>query len=163
MEKLEFKAAVITVSDKGFAGEREDESGPLAVKMLKDAGIAMVETGIIPDEREIIAATLIRLCDESEANLVLTTGGTGFAPRDVTPEATLDVIEKRADGLAELMRLESLKHTDYAALSRAVCGIRGDTLIINLPGSPKAVKENLKAVLKVVEHSLVLLSGGMPH
>ena len=163
MGNLEFTAAVITISDKGFAGEREDKSGPKAVEMLKEADIKVIHTQIIPDEREVIAKSLIELSDNSPANLIITTGGTGFAPRDVTPEATLDVIEKRADGLAELMRMESLKHTDYAALSRAVCGIRGNTLIINLPGSTKAVEENLQAVLKVIEHSLVLLSGGMPH
>lgn len=159
----DFRVAVITISDMGSTGEREDVSGPTATKILTEAGMFVERTGIIPDEREQISTLLIELSDLADFDLVVTTGGTGFAPRDVTPEATADVIDRRADGLSELMRLESLKVTPTAALSRGICGIRGQTLIVNLPGSPKAVEENLRAVLKVLDHGLILLKGGKLH
>ena len=163
MGHKDFRVAVITISDTGSSGEREDVSGPTATKILTEAGMFVERTEIIPDEREQISTLMIELSDLADFDLVVTTGGTGFAPRDVTPEATADVIDRRADGLSELMRLESLKVTPTAALSRGICGIRGQTLIVNLPGSPKAVEENLRAVLKVLDHGLILLKGGKLH
>lgn len=127
--------------------------------MLDQAGISVVETSIVPDEIPLIAAELKRLCDELSPSLVLTTGGTGLSPRDVTPEATVQVIERNVPGLAEAMRAEGLKITPHAMLSRAICGIRGQTLIINLPGSPKGATENLAAVLKALPHGLDKLRG----
>jgi len=155
MEK--YTVAVITVSDKGSAGLREDASGPLMSAMLTEQGFEVVHTAIIPDDRTAIAAELIRCADELRVSLVATTGGTGFAPRDVTPEATLDVIERRVPGIPEAMRAESMKVTNRAMLTRSEAGIRGGTLIINLPGSPKAVRENLAAVIGALDHGLQML------
>lgn len=149
--------AVITVSDKGSRGEREDKSGPALVGLLTASGFQIVETQIIPDDRKLIEETLIDLSDNKKVNMILTTGGTGFAPRDVTPEATEAVIDRRAPGLAELARLESLKITPKAALSRATAGIRGRTLIINLSGSPKAATEQFQAISPVLRHGLDLM------
>jgi molybdenum cofactor synthesis domain-containing protein len=163
MSLEDYIAAVVTISDSTAAGEREDESGPSAVEILEKAGIQVAFTEVVPDEIGEISAVLKRFSDKDRVDVVVTTGGTGFSPRDVTPEATLDIIERRADGLTDLMRMESLRKTPNAALARGVCGIRGSTLIINLPGSPKAVKENLKALLSVLDHGLVLLRGGKPH
>ncbi|MBR1584465.1 MAG: MOSC domain-containing protein [Clostridia bacterium] len=157
MSDTQFTAAVITVSDKGFRGEREDTSGPALCQMLKEQGWDVIYTTIVPDEREIIKKELIICADEMRAALVLTTGGTGFSPRDVTPEATLDVIERLAPGIPEAMRAESMKITPNGCLSRETAGIRGGTLIINLPGSKKASTENFSAVIKPVRHGVEIL------
>jgi molybdenum cofactor synthesis domain-containing protein len=152
------KIAILTISDRGAAGESEDKSGPLIAQIISQRttwNIAQQE--IIPDDQPTIARTLLQWC-EAGYNLILTTGGTGFAPRDVTPEATRQVIEREAPGIAEALRAESLKITRHAMLSRAVAGIRGQTLIINLPGSPKAVKENLDILLPILPHALALLT-----
>ncbi|HZK39621.1 MAG TPA: MogA/MoaB family molybdenum cofactor biosynthesis protein [Clostridia bacterium] len=156
------KIAVLCISDSGFAGEREDASGPLIIEMMK--GLAQtVHYKCLPDEQEVIAAELVGICDETEpqnrVDIILTTGGTGLAPRDVTPEATQAVAERLVPGIAEAMRQKSLTITDKAMLSRAVAGVRGKTLIINLPGSPKAVKENLETVMPVLEHAVELIRG----
>lgn len=154
-----FTAHVVTVSDKGYRGERVDTAGPLAAELLTAAGYAVLGVTVVPDERAMIEAELVRLCDEVGAALVLTTGGTGFAERDVTPEATLAVCGKRVPGIPEAMRAACLPITDRAMLSRAEAGIRGRTLIVNLPGSPKAVRENLSPVLPALEHGLAMLRG----
>ena len=152
-------AAVITISDKGARGERIDTSGPAICAILESKGWNVTYTGIIPDEKEQIKAELIKCADEMKFSLVLTTGGTGFSPRDITPEATLEVIERRTPGIPEAMRAESLRITPKGCLSRSEAGIRGRTLIINLPGSEKAAKENLMAVIDPVEHGLEMLLG----
>ena len=153
-----FTAAVITVSDRASRGEYEDRTGPVLVQMLKEAGYEVIETTVIPDEKEQIEETLIRLADQHIA-LILTAGGTGFAPREVTPEATLAVCEKLVPGIPEAMRAASMRITPRGMLSRAVAGIRGQSLIINLPGSPKGAKENLEAVLPALSHGLAMLWG----
>lgn len=154
-----YTAAVITVSDKGARGERVDTSGPRLVSMLKEHGYDVRYTAIIPDEREQIKAELVKCADELRISLVLTTGGTGFSSRDITPEATLEIVERRTPGIPEAMRSESLKITPRGCLSRAEAGIRGRTLIINLPGSEKAAKENLEAVLEPIAHGVQMLLG----
>lgn len=157
---MSYTAAVLTISDKGARGERADTSGPALCEMLEQAGYAVVRRAVLPDERALIAGALKDLAAEGVA-LALTTGGTGFSPRDVTPEATLDVIEREAPGLAEAMRAESMKITPRGCLSRGVAGIRQRTLIVNLPGSEKAARENLAAILPALGHGLeVLLSEG---
>lgn len=156
---MSYTAAVITISDKGARGERIDTSGPAICAILESKGWNVSYTGIIPDEKEQIKAELVKCADELKIHLVLTTGGTGFSPRDITPEATLEVIERRTDGIPEAMRAESLRITPKGCLSRAEAGIRGRTLIINLPGSEKAAKENLLAVIDPVEHGLEMLLG----
>jgi len=150
------KIGIITVSDRSSRGEREDLSGPEIKKWCDKMGYTVSEELIIPDEVEIIRNSLIELSDKSY-DLVLTTGGTGFAPRDVTPEATRAVIEREAPGFAEVMRMRSLQVTPHAMLSRAVSGIRGKTLIINLPGSPKGARENLEFIESAIPHALKLL------
>ncbi|MBR6028876.1 MAG: MogA/MoaB family molybdenum cofactor biosynthesis protein [Clostridia bacterium] len=158
---MKYTAAVLTISDKGARGEREDLSGPAVRELLQEAGFEVRHTQIIPDEMDEIRAALIRCCDELGLALVLTTGGTGFSPRDVTPEATLSVIERETPGIPEAMRAESLRITPRGCLSRSRAGIRGRTLIINLPGSPRAAKENISAVLPAVSHGLeMLMSAG---
>lgn len=152
-------AAVVTISDGVTHGTRVDESGELAASMLREAGFDVVERVVVPDERQRIEALLVELADGRALPLVVTTGGTGFGPRDVTPEATRAVIDREAPGMAELMRREGLAKTPLAALSRAVAGSRGGTLILNLPGSPKGVRESLEAALTVVPHAVELLSG----
>ena len=152
-----FTAAVITISDKGYRGERVDASGPMLVQLLKEKGFDVTYTSIIPDEKDMIKAELIKCADERKIALVLTTGGTGFSPRDITPEATLEVVERLTPGIPEAMRYESLKITPKGCLSRSVAGIRGRSLIINLPGSPKASKENILAVIDPVAHGLDML------
>ena len=154
-----YTVAVITVSDKGSAGERVDLAGPVVCEMLEGAGFRVFYTDIVPDDRGVIERALIKCSDELDAALVVTTGGTGFSPRDVTPEATIAVCERMTPGIPEAMRLESLKITNRAVLTRQQAGIRGDTLIINLPGSPKAARENLAAVLAALDHGLEMLRG----
>ena len=154
---MSYTAAVITVSDKGYRGEREDTSGPNLAAILTDRGFDVVYTTIIPDEAEAIKAELIRCADEKNIALVLTTGGTGFSPRDITPEATLQVVERRTPGIPEAMRAESIRITPKGCLSRSEAGIRGRTLIINLPGSKKASEENILAVIDPMEHGLQML------
>lgn len=153
------RVAVITVSDKGYAGEREDESGRVLKELVKKLPGEVSHYEIIPDEKARIKEKLMACCDQLKVDLILTTGGTGFSPRDVTPEATLEVIERRAPGLSEAMRMESLKITPRAMLSRAEAGIRGGTLIVNLPGSPKAAKECFLAVLPALSHGIEILQG----
>ena len=154
-----FKVAILTISDRGSKGEREDSSGPLIHEMIRDLPAEVVYYEIIPDEREKIAEALKKSADRLKADLILTTGGTGLSPRDVTPDATLEVIEKEVPGFSEAMRAESLKKTPYAMISRAITGIRGSSLIVNLPGSPKSVRENLSVILPALPHALVKLKG----
>ena len=154
-----YHAAVLTVSDRSFRGERPDAGGPLVAEMLKNAGYEVVTTAIVPDEQDQIEEKLRQIADSGEVQLLVTTGGTGFAPRDVTPEATLSVCERLTPGIPEAMRYASMQVTNRAMLSRAQAGIRGGTLIVNLPGSPKAARENLEAVLPALGHGLEMLSG----
>ena len=154
-----FRAAVITLSDKGARGERKDESGPAAAEMLKDAGYEIIETVLLPDEPERLKRELCRLTDQRQADLIVTSGGTGFSPRDLTPEATVAVADRNAPGIAEYIRMRSMELTKRAMLGRGVSVIRKQTLIINLPGSPKAVRESLGFVLDALEHGLKTLRG----
>jgi len=149
--------AVLTMSDKGSKGEREDLSGPLIKNMLKSIDAEVKHYDILPDEKELIKEKLIKY--SKEVDLIITTGGTGLSPRDVTPEATLEVIDRQVPGIAEAMRSEGLKKTSRAMLSRAVTGVKGRSLIINLPGSPKAVKENLAVILDVIPHAIEKIKG----
>jgi molybdopterin adenylyltransferase len=153
-----FTAAVVTVSDKGAAGEREDRSGAVVREVLEAAGIEVARAEIIPDDLEALEALLLELCGGG-FNLVVTTGGTGLSPRDVTPEATLAVIDKEIPGMAEAMRAESLKVTPHAMISRAVCGMKGATLVINLPGSPRGARECLEVVMGALPHALEVAAG----
>ena len=155
-----YKAAVLTVSDRCSRGERRDEAGPLTASLLAEAGYLVTETAVVPDEQPAIEEALIRLADREHTALVVTTGGTGFSPRDVTPEATQAVCERMAPGIPEALRAASLAVTPRGMLSRGTAGIRGGTLIVNLPGSPKAARENLEAVLPALEHGLKMLLGG---
>lgn len=157
---MNYSAAVITISDKGACGERIDTSGPAICAILKSKGWDISYTSIVSDEKEQIKEELVKCADELKIHLVLTTGGTGFSPRDITPEATLEVIERRTPGIPEAMRAESLRITPKGCLSRSEAGIRGKTLIINLPGSEKAAKESLLAIINPVEHGLEMLLGG---
>ena len=153
------RVGVLTVSDRSSRGEREDVSGPVLVRTVTETlGFSVAQYAIVPDEQDRIEATLCDWADGLQLDLILTTGGTGFAPRDVTPEATMAVVERPAPGLAEAMRSASLSVTPHAMLSRAVAGIRGRTLIINLPGSPKAARENLDTVAPALRHGLELLA-----
>lgn len=158
---MAYSAAVLTISDKGFRGERTDTSGPALRALLEEAGWEVVYSAILPDELEQIKSALIDCAGTKRVNLVLTTGGTGFSPRDVTPEATLAVVEREARGIPEAMRAESLRITPRGCLSRAAAGIRGRTLIVNLPGSEKAARENFLAVRDAIGHGIdMLLSSG---
>ena len=154
---MKYTAAVITISDKGARGERRDTSGPAVKAMLEKAGFEVVYTNIVPDDMEQIKAELILCADDKRIALVMTTGGTGFSPRDVTPEATLAVVERETRGIPEAMRWASLQITPRGCLSRSAAGIRGKTLIVNLPGSEKAAKENLAAVIDAVGHGMEML------
>lgn len=154
-----YRAGIVTLSDKGAAGEREDKSGAVIKEILESAGYEVVAQSLLPDEGEALKAELIRLSDQVQCDLVLTTGGTGFSRRDVTPEATMAVAERNAPGIAEAIRAYSMTVTKRAMLSRGVSVIRGGTLIINLPGSPKAVRESLEYVLDTLPHGLDILSG----
>ena len=156
---MSFTAAVITVSDKGYAGLREDTSGPNLCRILKEKGYELTYTGLVPDDMEMIKAELVKCCDELMINLILTTGGTGFSPRDITPEATMAVVERPTPGIPEAMRAESMKITPKGCLSRSAAGIRKRSLIINLPGSRKASEENILAVIDAVDHGLEMLLG----
>ncbi|MDP4145431.1 MAG: MogA/MoaB family molybdenum cofactor biosynthesis protein [Bacillota bacterium] len=151
--------AILTISDKGSRGEREDGTGPAIKEALSSEEYTIDHYKVVPDEKDIIEEELLYLCDELKVNLVLTNGGTGFSQRDVTPEATLKVIQKQVPGIVEAMRAESLKITPKAMLSRAVSGIRNETLIINLPGSPKGAVENLQVVLPALTHGIDILTG----
>ncbi|RKX56132.1 MAG: molybdenum cofactor biosynthesis protein [Thermotoga sp.] len=153
------KVAILTISDKCSAGEREDESGKIIDEMIQEIGAKKVYYDVIPDDFEKIKEVLYNISEKGIADLILTTGGTGFAPRDVTPEATMSVIEKEAPGLVELIRWETVKITPQASLSRARAGIRKSTLIVNLPGSPRAVKECLGVILHVLPHGIDILKG----
>jgi molybdopterin-guanine dinucleotide biosynthesis protein MobB len=153
------KAAILTLSDKGSRGERADASGPALSNWLAERGVEIRRTAIIPDEAAQIAATLVEWADCGEFDLILTTGGTGVSPRDVTPDATQSVVERVIPGFGEMMRLKSMEKTPHAMISRAIAGIRGKTLIINLPGSPKGAIENLDAVWAAVPHAVVKIQG----
>jgi len=158
MARVEIVAAVLTISDSASRGERDDRSGPAVVAELEKLGGRVAVSEILSDDRDLISAKLREYADRGDVNLILTTGGTGFAPRDNTPEATRAVIEKEAPGLAELMRLRSLDETPLASLSRAVCGIRGRTLIINLPGSTRGAVQNFTAIRSSLPHAIGLLT-----
>ena len=158
-EDRPFQAAVITLSDKGARGERKDESGPAAVQLLQEAGYQVAETLLIADEPEVLKKHLIRLADSRQVDLIITSGGTGFSLRDQTPEATLAVADRNAPGIAEAIRAQSMTITNRAMLSRGVSVIRGKTLIVNLPGSPKAVRESLGFILESLGHGLAVLRG----
>lgn len=151
------KVAILTLSDKGSKGQREDRSGPAIEKLMEKIDAEVVSCDILPDQKGLIKKKLISLC--RKADLVLTTGGTGVSPRDVTPDATREVIKYEIPGIAEAMRLKGLKKTQFSMISRAIAGVRGRTLIINLPGSPQAVRENLSAVLPVIPHTIEKIKG----
>jgi molybdopterin adenylyltransferase len=158
MAKVEIRAVVLTISDSASRGEREDRSGPAVTAELEKLGAVIVAAEIIPDDTEQISSRLADYADRGDVNLICTTGGTGFAPRDNTPEATRAVIEREAPGLAELMRAKGIDSTPLATLSRAVCGIRGRTLIVNLPGSRRGAYENFTAIRHVIPHAIGLLT-----
>jgi len=157
------RAVVITVSDACARGEREDASGAALVELLTKLGAEIVESKILSDDLDPLAEALRKYAERSDVNLIITTGGTGLGPRDNTPEATLRVIEREAPGIAEAIRAESLKATPMAMLSRGICGVRSSTLIINLPGSPKAVRESFAVIAPVLRHALDLLAGKTSH
>nr|WP_307989655.1 MogA/MoaB family molybdenum cofactor biosynthesis protein [uncultured Niameybacter sp.] len=156
--KNKYKVGIITASDKGASHEREDLSGQLIKDIVEEFGYSVASYKVLPDEKELLSEEMIRLCDKDFVDLILTTGGTGLSPRDYTPEATLAVAHRLVPGIAEAMRLNSLQFTKRAMLSRGVSVVRGSTLIINLPGSPKAVKENLDYIMPELLHALDILS-----
>jgi molybdenum cofactor synthesis domain-containing protein len=157
------RAVIITVSDAAARGEREDKSGETLVQLLTEIGAEIIAKKIVADDLDPLAETLREFSDKAEVNLIITTGGTGLAPRDNTPEATLRVIEREAPGLAEAMRIQTLKHTPMAMISRGVCGVRSGTLIVNLPGSPKGVQESFAVIKPVLGHAVALLAGQTRH
>jgi molybdopterin adenylyltransferase len=154
-----YRVAIITASDSGYRGEREDLSGPLIREIVEKHGYKVSRMMILPDERSVLAAEMARIADDKLADLLLTTGGTGFSPRDCMPEATLDIVERPVPGIPEALRSYSMRYSPRSMLSRAMAGIRGRTLIINLPGSPKAVRENLEYLIETVDHGLEMLLG----
>ena len=153
------RAGIITVSDKGSQGIRKDASGPAIAEMLAGAAIELLKSFIVADEKSEIKDAIIKLADKENLDLILTTGGTGVSPRDVTPDATLEVIEKQIPGMAEAMRHQSMNITPHAMISRAIAGIRGHCLIVNLPGSPKGAKENLAIILPALKHAVEKIKG----
>lgn len=155
-----YTAGILTISDKGSRGEREDTSGPLLQEMLREEGYSLVAYAIVPDQIAIIEKTLLAWVDEKNIDLILSTGGTGVSPSDLTPEATRPVLDREIPGIGEAMRLASLQKTPNAILSRGIAGIRKQSLIINLPGSKKAAQENLEAVLPALEHAIYKIKGG---
>lgn len=159
IRELIIKATVVTVSDACSTGERKDESGELLTRLLKELGAEIVATRILSDDLDPLAEALKKFAERDDVNLIVTTGGTGLGPRDNTPEATLAVITREAPGLAEAMRMETLKNTRMAMISRGVCGVYSNTLIINLPGSPKAVSESFAVIAPVLKHAIALLAG----
>ena len=156
-------AVVITVSDACFRREREDTSGTILRQLLEEAGATVLETRVVSDDLEGIVEALNEFAGRDDVNLIITTGGTGLGPRDNTPEATLQVLERQAPGLAEAMRAESLRHTPMGMISRGVCGVCSDALIINLPGSPKAVRESIAVIQPLLNHATALLAGDTRH
>lgn len=160
---VQILAVVITSSDACSVGEREDESGAVVVQLLTELGADIAAKEIVNDDLDPLANKLRAYADRPDVNLIMTTGGTGFGPRDNTPEATLRAIEREAPGLAEAMRMETLKHTPMAMISRGICGIRSGTLIVNLPGSPKAVRESFEVIRPVLSHAIALLEGRTSH
>jgi molybdopterin adenylyltransferase len=158
----QIRAVVITVSDACSRGERKDLSGETLLQLLKEIDAEIVAATIVPDDREPLSETIRAFADRADVNLVITTGGTGFAPRDHTPEATLAVIERAAPGLSEAMRMETLRQTPMAMISRGVCGIRSNTLIVNLPGAPRGVSESFAVIKPVLKHAIALLVGDSP-
>jgi len=153
------RVGVITISDRGFRGEREDTSGEVIREMVRRLGAEVEFSTVVPDEQGKIKEVLVQGADEMGLDLIVTTGGTGVSPRDVTPEATLEVIDRQIPGFAEAMRMEGLKKTPHAMISRAVCGVRGRTLIINLPGNPKAVREGLEVLMEAIPHTIAKIQG----
>lgn len=153
------RVGVVTASDRSSRGERDDQSGLEIMRIVREAGWEIASYTIVADDKALLKKEMLRLCDLLKVNLVFTTGGTGLAPRDHTPDATLEVIERIVPGMAEAMRLASLQKTPHAMLSRAVCGVRGKTLIVNLPGSPRAVRECLDVVMPALPHAIELLGG----
>ena len=154
---MSIRFAILTISDRSWAGERDDLSGPALESLIQNTGWKVCIKDILPDDMELIKAKLIEWCDSGQLDVIVTSGGTGFSPRDITPEATLAIIERNAPGLSEAMRSASLKITPHGMLSRGVSGIRGNSLIVNLPGSPKAAVENLQTILEVLPHAVQLL------
>ncbi len=153
------KTAILTISDKGFEGLREDTSGPAIQELITTIGAHIEHYSIIPDEKDQIAEKLVELADTDACDLIITTGGTGVSPRDITPEATRSIIDREIPGMGEAMRFESFKITPHAVISRAMAGIRGRTLILNLPGSPKAALENLNAIIRALPHTIAKIKG----
>jgi molybdopterin adenylyltransferase len=153
------RVGVITISDRGYRGEREDASGEVIQEMVRGLGAEVAFSTVVPDEVDQIKKALIQGADEMGLDLIITTGGTGVSPRDVTPDATREVIEREVPGFAEAMRMEGLKRTPHAMISRALCGVRGQTLIVNLPGSPKAVREGLEVILPAIAHTIAKIQG----
>jgi molybdopterin adenylyltransferase len=153
------RAAVVTISDKGYTGQREDVSGPVLADLVRQMGAEVVRQAVLPDERDEIVGLLVTLADEMALDLVITTGGTGVTPRDVTPEATKAVIEREIPGLAEVLRFEGYRRTRLAVISRGVAGIRGKTLIVNLPGNPKAVREGMGTLTPILPHAVQMIRG----
>lgn len=160
MELKKYEVGIITISDRSSRGEREDLGGPLLKELIEKEGFEVIKTQIVPDEKEKIVDVLKEFSEDARIALILTTGGTGFSPRDVTPEATIEACERMTPGIPEAMRAFSAKITNRAYLSRAQAGIRKRTLIINFPGSPKAIKENLEAILPFLDHGIEMLRGG---
>ena len=157
---VRYRAAIICASDRCFQGLRKDVSSPIIAEILTGQGYEITAAVMLPDEYETLRKAMVRIADDGSADLIVTTGGTGLAPRDVTPEATAAVIDRAVPGIPEAMRAESMKITPHGMLSRGIAGIRKRTLIINLPGSPKAVKENLSCILPALDHALLMLTGG---